>query len=172
MLCAAGINQECTNPITQSNQTASQGISMIYVLSSYRPEVLAENAIYPTSPLPNLVDFNKLTLPVRLEFLKACQTQTTEITTCYDSYPSCQDVFFSIHLSCLCHLSDNHIPPAQAWVGGSGKPWAPKCCRTPTGNDPGRNQVWSFTFPSSFQLSFPLFIDFFIILREASYRIH
>lgn len=167
MLCSVllRINQECTNPIAQSNQTASQGINMIYLLSSYRPEVLAENVIYPTSPLPNLVAFNKLTLPVRLEFLKACQTETTEITTCYDSYPSCQDVFSSIHLSCLCHLSDlppaiQSHSPAQAGVGGSGKAWAPKCCRAATGNDPGRNQVWSFTFPSSFRLTFPFFTDF------------
>lgn len=38
--------------------------------------------------MPNPVAFNKLTLHVILEFLKAHQTQTTEITTCYDSYPS------------------------------------------------------------------------------------
>lgn len=86
-------------------------------------------------PLLNLVAFNKLTLHVRLEVLKPCQTQTTEIITRYGSYPFCQDVgfFFPIHVSCLCYMSDlppaiqSHLPCTAmgGWVGGLGNPGLP-----------------------------------------------
>lgn len=47
---------------------------MIYVLASYGPEVLAENVIYPTSPSAQPGGLKELTLLVRSEFLKSCQS--------------------------------------------------------------------------------------------------
>lgn len=136
---------------------------MIYVPSSYRPEVLTENAIYPTSPSAQSGGLYQTNSPCEIRIPKSLSN--SDHRDCYMLWlpPILPRSFILQSPVRPAPAIQSHLP-ALAPEGGSGEPWASKCCGGATGNPPGRNQGWSFTFPSSFWLSFPSFTDF--ILRR------
>lgn len=168
------ISQECTNPITQSNQPAFLEINMIYAPSSFRPEVLAKKTnVSNFTARPNLAAFNELTLNARWH-LKACQTQN-----CRDYYmlwllPNSAKMFI-FHLPLLPLPSAGPapsytiVPPlhrlsGQFWEtlgGSSDAEQLPYSC----GKCSCQNSSLGFYFPAYFAplvVSVPSFLDFFI----------